>query len=85
VLEPVVTARRLHGLVGVSRTVIVMVICGLLTACAVTPSAGPAGSGESVTAVPGVAAGTMSCGTKRTCGQMTSCAEARFYLVKCGV
>jgi hypothetical protein len=26
-----------------------------------------------------------TCGTKRTCGQMASCAEARFYLTQCGV
>ncbi|QQS55105.1 MAG: thermonuclease family protein [Candidatus Competibacteraceae bacterium] len=25
------------------------------------------------------------CGTKRTCGEMTSCEEARFYLDRCGV
>jgi len=26
-----------------------------------------------------------NCGTKSTCGQMTSCEEARFYLTQCGV
>ena len=26
-----------------------------------------------------------TCGSKRTCGQMTSCAEARFYLETCGL
>lgn len=26
-----------------------------------------------------------SCGTKRTCGEMSSCAEARFYLNSCGL
>jgi endonuclease YncB( thermonuclease family) len=26
-----------------------------------------------------------ACGAKRTCGEMTSCAEARFYLEQCGV
>ena len=25
------------------------------------------------------------CGAKRTCGEMTSCAEARFYLNECGL
>ena len=25
------------------------------------------------------------CGAKRTCGEMTSCEEARFYLTQCGV
>lgn len=25
------------------------------------------------------------CGTKRTCGEMTSCEEARFYLTQCGL
>src|SRR5262245_25539765 len=27
----------------------------------------------------------VSCGAKRTCGEMTSCAEARFYLEHCGL
>jgi len=27
----------------------------------------------------------LSCGTKRKCGEMASCAEARFYLEQCGV
>lgn len=26
-----------------------------------------------------------SCGDKRTCGEMDSCAEARFYLTQCGL
>jgi hypothetical protein len=26
-----------------------------------------------------------SCGTKRKCGEMSSCAEARFYLEECGL
>lgn len=30
-------------------------------------------------------ASAFSCGTKRTCGQMNSCAEARFFLNQCGV
>lgn len=29
--------------------------------------------------------GEFSCSGKTTCGQMTSCAEARFYLISCGV
>ena len=32
-----------------------------------------------------VAAGKISCGTKRYCKQMTSCEEAQFYLHQCGV
>ena len=41
-------------------------------------------------AAPGSATGTsakdgFACGTKRTCGQMASCAEARFYLNQCGL
>ncbi len=28
---------------------------------------------------------TVTCGAKRTCGQMVSCAEARAYLTQCGV
>lgn len=31
------------------------------------------------------ASGKADCGGKRTCGQMTSCAEARHYLADCGV
>jgi hypothetical protein len=31
------------------------------------------------------AAGGPTCGSKRYCGQMSSCAEARFYLDQCGV
>lgn len=26
-----------------------------------------------------------SCGDKRTCAEMNSCAEARFYLTQCGI
>lgn len=26
-----------------------------------------------------------TCGAKRTCGQMSTCAEARFYMDKCGL
>jgi endonuclease YncB( thermonuclease family) len=29
--------------------------------------------------------GSLPCGPKRTCRQMSSCAEARFYLTSCGV
>lgn len=29
--------------------------------------------------------GGFTCGTKRTCGQMTSCAEARFHFEQCGL
>ena len=39
----------------------------------VTRRAGPAQSGA------------LSCGSKRRCGEMDSCAEARHYLTKCGV
>jgi hypothetical protein len=28
---------------------------------------------------------TFTCGTKRKCGEMDTCAEARFYLEKCGL
>ncbi|GAB2799995.1 hypothetical protein GCM10027040_29390 [Halomonas shantousis] len=31
------------------------------------------------------ASGTSVCGTKKTCGAMTSCAEAHFYLEQCGI
>ncbi|MDS4031505.1 MAG: excalibur calcium-binding domain-containing protein [Candidatus Contendobacter sp.] len=29
--------------------------------------------------------GAWHCGSKRTCREMTSCDEARFYLTQCGV
>jgi endonuclease YncB( thermonuclease family) len=35
--------------------------------------------------LPQVPISTMTCGAKRTCGQMSSCAEARFHLNQCGV
>lgn len=31
------------------------------------------------------AGGDFQCGAKRTCGQMASCAEARFHLTQCGL
>ena len=40
------------------------------------------------TAVPSVAFGTTvppTCGTKTTCGEMSSCDEARFFLAQCGI
>lgn len=51
-------------------------------------SAGAAGTGSPPVSPPRPAATTAaggSCGSKRTCGQMSSCAEARHYLVDCGV
>jgi hypothetical protein len=55
-----------------------------------SPAAPPPvpGAGLNVnTLVPGdaIAPDAMSCGGKRRCGQMQSCAEARFYLQNCGV
>jgi hypothetical protein len=35
--------------------------------------------------VPDAMEATFTCGGKRTCKQMTSCSEARFYLSSCGV
>ena len=36
-------------------------------------------------APPSAVPAAMQCGGKRTCGQMQSCEEARFYLASCGV
>ncbi len=33
----------------------------------------------------GLAGGAFQCGTKRFCGEMASCAEARFFLAQCGL
>ncbi len=52
---------------------------------AATPATPPAAP---VPATPAPVAASPSgwvCGTKTTCGQMTSCEEARFYLTQCGV
>jgi len=34
---------------------------------------------------PSSSAQQFQCGQKRTCGQMSSCAEARFHLKQCGI
>ncbi len=45
------------------------------------------GGQENATQVvtPGGEGQAQQCGTKKRCSQMTSCAEARFYLTTCGV
>lgn len=43
------------------------------------------GTGPSGRATREPAAGAFSCGAKRYCGQMHSCAEARFHLQQCGL
>jgi len=43
----------------------------------------PASFNTSPTATP--ASEEFTCGSKRTCGQMSSCAEARLHLTQCGV
>lgn len=54
---------------------------GKTTAPTTAPSEDPAPA-----AVPAKKAGVFSCETpKSTCGQMSSCAEARFYLESCGL
>ena len=52
------------------------------------PAVGVAASGQAATTpepAPAQAELAGRCGAKRTCGEMTSCAEARFYLNECGV
>ena len=48
-----------------------------------TPAAVPVSPAVSAPAVTGSA--EFTCGTKRYCRQMTSCEEAKFYLMQCGV
>ncbi|MBK1642702.1 hypothetical protein CKO12_12645 [Chromatium okenii] len=50
----------------------------------IKPSLGAAETIPSVLTVP-VADASAACGGKRTCKQMSDCAEARHYLVDCGV
>ncbi len=40
---------------------------------------------ESAAKSPKSTSENFECGSKRTCGQMSSCAEARFYLNECGL
>ena len=63
-------------------------------AAAATPATPPAAPAPATpapaTPVPAVSTPTASpqgwtCGAKSTCGQMTSCEEAKFYLTQCGV
>lgn len=44
----------------------------------------PKTSNTATTETPGPSVGGFTCAGKRTCGQMSSCAEARFYLEHCG-
>jgi endonuclease YncB( thermonuclease family) len=53
---------------------------GRATATSQPPALGRAGA----TTPPGGAAG-LSCGSKRSCTQMSSCAEAQFYFRQCGL
>jgi len=43
------------------------------------------GAAETIPSVLGVPVADASCGSKRTCKQMSDCAEARHYLTACGV
>ena len=47
------------------------------------PCGSPIVAGRAEPPEPPVAEGP--CGAKRTCGEMTSCEEARFYLTQCGI
>ena len=51
--------------------------------CNTTPA--PAASAPAVSAPKAAASGGYTCGSKRYCREMTSCEEAKFYLVQCGV
>lgn len=47
--------------------------------------AAPVAPAASTGAALGAAGGAFSCGAKRTCGEMSGCDEARFYLTQCGL
>ena len=49
------------------------------------PAAAPASSAPAPTAPVAANPSGWTCGAKTTCGQMTSCEEAKFYLNTCGV
>lgn len=49
------------------------------------PAPGFLPAGVAGIAAQGAAPTPLGCGSKRTCTEMTSCEEARFYLGKCGV
>nr|WP_255722577.1 excalibur calcium-binding domain-containing protein [Pseudoroseomonas ludipueritiae] len=53
---------------------------GRATATSQSSAAGRTGS-----TAPSSSAAGLSCGSKRTCTQMSSCAEAQFYFRQCGL
>lgn len=55
------------------------------TRSAGAPAAGPAVAPRQTPVASGGDTGSFSCSTKRYCREMTSCAEAHFYLEQCGV
>lgn len=50
-----------------------------------TSGAAPAPASPAASAPTAATSGGFTCGGKRTCREMTSCEEARFYLTQCGV
>jgi Excalibur calcium-binding domain len=57
-------------------------LCALILTATVAATAPPPPSRSTTKTPPAPPA---ACGSKRTCGEMTSCAEARFYLEHCGL
>jgi len=49
------------------------------------PGSGPEPPAAGETQQQGMAPSRLQCGSKRKCGQMDTCEEARFYLSSCGV
>ena len=62
-------------------------IFGKMTSTPAKPPVAPTPTPATPTTPASAAANSAgwNCGTKSTCGQMTSCEEARFYLTQCGV
>ena len=50
-----------------------------------TSAAAPAPASPAASAPPAATSGGFTCAGKRYCREMTSCAEAKFYLTQCGV
>jgi hypothetical protein len=48
-------------------------------------AATPAPAAPAARAPPAATRGGFTCAGKRTCREMTSCEEAKFYLTRCGV
>ena len=64
------------------KTLVILATLATLSGCdrAPTPAPSKPAPAAKPTAPPG-----WTCGTKTTCGQMSRCDEAKFYLTQCGV